>query len=90
MNSPHGYSRYTRGCRCGVCRAAKREYMRARRGEAIVAATQGQSFAVAEMKHGRFGYEECGCRCTTCIEARRTAWRESHRRRAERRRAGAP
>jgi hypothetical protein len=30
----HGYSAYTRGCRCDVCRAAKADYMRERRAKA--------------------------------------------------------
>jgi hypothetical protein len=29
--SEHGYGRYTNGCRCEVCRAAKAAYMRKRR-----------------------------------------------------------
>lgn len=26
--TPHGRSRYTKGCRCGICREANREYQR--------------------------------------------------------------
>lgn len=32
--APHGYGGYSRGCRCEACRAAKADYMRARRSEA--------------------------------------------------------
>ena len=30
-DAPHGYVRYTHGCRCDECKAAKREYIRERR-----------------------------------------------------------
>lgn len=34
MSSSHGYVAYTRGCRCGVCRRAKADYIRERRAAA--------------------------------------------------------
>lgn len=34
MSAAHGYVAYTYGCRCEVCRAAKADYMRARRAQA--------------------------------------------------------
>lgn len=32
MPLEHGRTRYTRGCRCAVCKAAERDYHRARIG----------------------------------------------------------
>ena len=70
-NCPHGYIRYTHGCRCGVCRKAKAEYSRQRRATARSAAADRS--ADLSFTHGtRFGYEERGCRCRPCLTARRT------------------
>lgn len=70
----HGYGRYSRGCRCEVCRDAKAEYMRQRRLAASeVAAMQaglGRLSRVSGITHGRYGYEERGCRCEVCVAAR--------------------
>lgn len=86
----HGYGSYSHGCRCGVCRAAKADYMRDRRAAARARAqantrsSTGQRGAresarapgayrnVASIeKHGtRYGYEEAGCRCLECTDAR--------------------
>jgi hypothetical protein len=65
----HGtYSRYTNGCRCDQCRAAKAAYMKARRTEALATA-QRNPFQVARgIKHGTWhGYDEHGCRCDPCV-----------------------
>lgn len=87
---PHGYNRYTYGCRCEVCRKAKADYMRARRATARLIAqehtrsatgrrgangntrTPGAYRYVAPVKtHGtRAAYEEHGCRCFECTDAR--------------------
>jgi rubredoxin len=69
---PHGYGRYTNGCRCPVCRQAKAAYMRERRAEAarLAAAAPGRVIrrhAGRDVKHGTsFAYYELGCRCTVC------------------------
>lgn len=84
----HGYIRYTRGCRCEVCRAAKADYMRARRAEArgqaqvhTFWAKQGGAWGDGAIRHvanvanhgTRFAYEERGCRCLECSRARATS-----------------
>lgn len=59
--SGHGYSRYTHGCRCEVCREAKRLYEKQRRAERL---------ATGDIHHGtRHGYDS-GCRCVDCRIAR--------------------
>ena len=74
------------GCRCDECRKAKAEYMRERRAEAREVAQKysepnprakgarrvGALRYVANIdSHGtRFGYEEHGCRCLECTDAR--------------------
>lgn len=75
--APHGYGRYSRGCRCGVCRAAKAAYSRSRRSRARTLANlwgnglsrDGRHF-VPNITHGRYGYEERGCRCDICLGSR--------------------
>ena len=71
---PHGYIRYTPGCRCEECREAKADYMAARR-----AAAYDPGHQVPEgIRHGTaFAYEEHGCRCGECVEAERNSprWR---------------
>lgn len=37
-DAPHGYGRYSRGCRCDICKAAKAEYMRRKRRRATATA----------------------------------------------------
>lgn len=57
----HGTSRYSKGCRCVVCRAAKSEYVKnynARRSEEF-------RRTGAVNKHGATGYRY-GCRCEIC------------------------
>ena len=72
---PHGYNRYTYGCRCGICKAAKADYMSARRGAAFLNTAPSP---VPGITHGRAGYEEQGCRCEVCVEGKRANWRRSH------------
>lgn len=61
----HDYVGYTEGCRCDTCKAAKAEYMSARRA----AAAADPVAAVSGVTHGtRFAYEERGCRCQRCCE----------------------
>lgn len=73
----HGYVRYTRGCRCEVCREAKNAYMRQRRAEARTEAQRhsvgrrgepGSARYVADVRsHGTsYAYYERGCRCSAC------------------------
>lgn len=77
MSESHGYVPYTHGCRCEICRRAKAAYVRNRRGAARVLAnkvgnglsTDGRH-VVAGITHGRFGYEERGCRCDVCRSTR--------------------
>lgn len=78
----HGYGGYTRGCRCDNCRTAKADYVRQRRDAARALAnrigngvsTSGRHY-VSGITHGRYGYEERGCRCDICLEARAEHWR---------------
>lgn len=71
--SAHNYTGYAAGCRCDVCRAAKNEYMRTRRQaarlRAQLAAGRPALRFVEGIQHGRYGYEERGCRCPVCMEA---------------------
>lgn len=68
----HGYNRYTRGCRCEVCKQAKAAYMRERRAEArrltqITPNRYVRRHAGRDVKHGTsFAYYEVGCRCQAC------------------------
>jgi len=38
-DAPHGRGRYNRGCRCGTCRRANREYARSRRSRHLESVT---------------------------------------------------
>ncbi len=72
----HGYNRYTRGCRCPVCRKAKADYMRARRAAArrwAQSVTGGRYVADTDSHGTRYAYEELGCRCGSCTAARAAA-----------------
>lgn len=71
MAAEHGYTRYTRGCRCDECRAAKRAYMRAKRREAagnrLWAVLCGQRYVATGILHGGIsGYQDHHCRCDAC------------------------
>jgi hypothetical protein len=75
----HGYGRYTAGCRCDICRAAKRhrqnelrepwrKLLRAHREEFGWA-----PYVVHGIKHGYSGYQNFFCRCDECVEAKAVA-----------------
>lgn len=68
--TPHGYNRYTHGCRCEECRAAKATYMRDKRARARAV---GQR-VVEGIKHGTAGYKDHLCRCETCLGAKTAEW----------------
>ena len=86
MSTDHGtYARYsssTSPCRCEACRKAKADYMRARRAAARAIArrysdpTKGRYVAKIDSHGTRFGYEEHGCRCFACVDARAEADRK--------------
>ncbi len=73
--SEHDYIRYTRGCRCDECRAAKAAYMRekrahwARKRRLSEADGAGRHF-VAGITHGYSGYQDHSCRCEVCCASR--------------------
>lgn len=70
MTADHGYGRYTTGCRCDVCKAAKRAYGRNRRALARArrdaARAEGREYVAAVVKHGLYAYQNHSCRCLTC------------------------
>jgi hypothetical protein len=89
----HNYAFYADGCRCCICRQAKADYMRERRAAARAKAKThqaetGRPRRLQEISHGQAGYQEYGCRCTTCrgamsaaarrrrIQAAQQYWRE--------------
>jgi hypothetical protein len=59
------HSAYSHGCRCDACKAAHREYTRARRAKALADGT---------LSHGVRGTYSAGCRCWKCVEARRVVY----------------
>lgn len=83
MSAEHGYSPYTHGCRCQVCRDAKADYQRARRRTALETARAATDTScrgadrtgkvrhiVPTAKHGSAAsYVELGCRCWDCTDA---------------------
>jgi hypothetical protein len=74
---PHGYNRYTQGCRCTVCREAKAQYTRERREAAAqrraAVESRGGKYVADGIKHGYSGYANYQCRCETCRAAKRDA-----------------
>lgn len=68
--SEHGFTRYGRGCRCEVCRAAKADYTRTRREATrqlrLAAEAEGRTYVVEGISHGLSGYKNFNCRCFTC------------------------
>jgi hypothetical protein len=70
----HGYGPYTQGCRCGVCREAKRVYTRQQRAYwstlRRLAERSGRRHVVSGVTHGYSGYQNFHCRCVTCCAAR--------------------
>lgn len=84
--TPHGYGKYSNGCRCEVCKAAKAAYMAKRRRfgrgiaqrwtthtpgrPALSEPGVGRYVAPVESHGTRFAYEEHGCCCLPCTDAR--------------------
>jgi hypothetical protein len=70
MTADHGYGRYTSGCRCDVCKAAKVTYTRDRRAQARTrrdaARAAGREYVATDITHGLYGYQTHKCRCFTC------------------------
>lgn len=91
MATMHGYGPYTNGCRCGVCKAAKADYQRARRQVAGAARhNAGGDYVATGITHGTYaGYTDSGCRCAECVTAKSEADRAmpNTKRRAARSRA---
>lgn len=83
----HGYTRYSHGCRCQVCRGAKAAYsreFRARRARARKLVQQhgtGGANFVPGIVHGYSGYSNWSCRCAVCVAAKRDS-DATYRRRA--------
>lgn len=85
MSAPHGYGRYSNGCKagsdgrsCDDCRTAKREYMAQRRRDAkerrraFEAANPGKTYVVYGIRHGgTAARKEHFCGCLTCNGGRR-------------------
>jgi hypothetical protein len=69
----HDYARYSQGCRCEECRAAKACYARTRRAAAAELRRQanaaGRVYIAAEISHGYSGYRDFSCRCEVCCRA---------------------
>lgn len=64
----HNYTEYAHNvCTCVLGKAAKNAYMKRRRTRANAKAQPGR--IVPGIKHGRFGFEERGCRCPVCTAA---------------------
>lgn len=80
-----GYAAKNNPCRCSRGRAEKAAYVRARRAKARAEIPPDGEHVIDGIKHGSYGYEERGCRCEVCREARRTADRRyRERKRAKR------
>ena len=81
-HGPHGYSRYSLGCRCAVCKGAKAAYMRTKRQTAAarrLLAEDPTTFVAKGITHGTYaGYADAACRCALCLTAKaergRVAW----------------
>jgi hypothetical protein len=73
----HDYARYSQGCRCGACKAAKAEYIRTRRAATAdlrrQAAATGQVYVAAGITHGASGYRDASCRCDVCCRAKKVS-----------------
>lgn len=77
----HGYNGYTRGCHCGICRAAKATYMRGVRSVARAIAQMHTTDLIRHVARGvthgtRHAYDERGCRCIPCSDRARV-WKSS-------------
>lgn len=62
----HSLYGYRQGCRCDICRAAKREDGQRQRRKRIKAIEDGS----AVFAHGLTGYTSWGCRCEVCKAAK--------------------
>lgn len=88
----HGYGRYSHGCRCSICRAAKAAYVQGRRKRARELASRftddsGRHLAIG-VAHGTVSaYDESGCRCRPCTSALSAKRLAEHRRQRARRAA---
>jgi hypothetical protein len=73
-NKKHGYVPYTKGCRCDVCKEAKRLYSKAQRDQRACmlarATTRGYTYTVPGITHGYSGYQNFKCRCDTCKQGK--------------------
>jgi hypothetical protein len=80
MTETHGYSPYTHGCRCQVCRDAKAAYMRDKRsrGHKVRRFVESRPGAgrnyVDGITHGYAGYQDYSCRCEVCRAASSSAY----------------
>lgn len=64
--SAHGYNQYANGCRCEVCREAKRDYERKSR--------KRRAANLSRVNHGKRSTYDAGCRCDQCYMARMEAY----------------
>lgn len=84
----HGYSRYTNGCRCQVCRGAKRQYMRDKRRQANDRRKQAddpRKYVAHGITHGTYaGYTDAYCRCNLCAAVKADRDRAERRTREDR------
>jgi hypothetical protein len=62
----HGLYGYRLGCRCDLCRTAKRQYGQEQRRKRAEAVERGE----ADFAHGLAGYTSWGCRCEVCKTAK--------------------
>lgn len=67
----HGYTAYTKGCRCDVCRIAKRHRMRSDRAAAKARLEASGTQVATGVSHGKSTYENHSCRCDKCCQAKR-------------------
>lgn len=84
MARGHGYSGYTNGCRCEVCREAKAAYIRGKRRRAalrrVLAERWGLFYVAQGIAHGIAGYQDHQCRCEVCRLAKAEATERETRR----------
>lgn len=82
----HGYNRYANGCRCQVCRMAKRQYMRDKRGRAAERRRRSDNpskYVALGITHGTYaGYTDAQCRCNLCAAVKADHDRKDRQQRA--------
>lgn len=87
MSVEHGYNRYSNGCRCEVCRAAKAQRQResraawSRRRDWVKTFGSGGRHYVDGITHGYSGYANFHCRCEVCTAAKAAAQSRAYRQR---------